>query len=144
MKVVIADDSQLILTRIQEKVGMYKGVEIVGAYKNGTDTLAALKFFKPDLAIVDINMPGLNGLDVLEEIRKEDTSLMFVILTFNSSEFYRRKAVELGVDYFLSKVDDEDKLSQVIEEMLREEKKMKVLIHHKANTFNGHSINGIH
>ena len=125
MRVLLADDSALILERVHEMVSRFDQVEIAGLYKNGTDTLEGLKLLKPDLAIVDINMPGLNGLEVLEEIRKENKVIKFIILTFYSTDHYRHKAIESGADYFFSKVDDFEKVSIVIEEMLLNEEKSK-------------------
>ncbi|MEI8202744.1 MAG: response regulator transcription factor [Bacteroidota bacterium] len=119
MKVVLADDSPLILERVLEMVSRFKLVEISGAYTNGTDTLEGIKTLQPDLAIVDINMPGLNGLEVLQEIRKENKEIKFIILTFYATDLYRKKAMELGADFFFSKVDDFEKVPMVIGEMLK-------------------------
>jgi YesN/AraC family two-component response regulator len=80
MKVLLADDSGLILERLKEMLSMYKQAEIVASLKNGTETLEALRILKPDLAIVDIKMPGLSGLEVLNEIRKEDDTIKFIRL----------------------------------------------------------------
>jgi len=76
---------------------------------------------KPDLAIVDIKMPGLSGLEVLNEIRKEDKTVKFIILTFYPSYYYRQLAIQGGANYFFSKVDDFEKVSLVVEEMLVKE-----------------------
>lgn len=93
---------------------MYKQVEIVGSYNNGTEALEAIKKLKPDLAIIDIKMPGQSGLEILTEIRKEDKLLKFIILTFYSSDHYRKLAIQGGADYFYNKVDDFDQLPMVI------------------------------
>jgi len=116
MRVVIADDSALIRERLQEMLSISGKVELVGSFDNGTDTLDALRNLKPDLAIVDIKMPGLSGLEVLTEIRKEDKTLKFIILTLHSSDYYRQMALEAGADYFFSKVDDFEKVAKVIDE----------------------------
>jgi DNA-binding NarL/FixJ family response regulator len=97
-------------------------VEIVGALRNGTEALEAIRMLKPDLAIVDIKMPGLSGLEVLVEIRKEDTKVKMMILTFYASELYRHSAFEAGADYFFSKVDDFQKIALVVAEMIANEK----------------------
>lgn len=123
MRVVLADDSNLILDRLHEMLSVFKHVEVVGSFKNGIETLDALRFLKPDLAIVDIKMPGLRGLEVLKEIRKEDKILKFIILTFFTLDYYRQIAIKDGVDYFFSKVDDFDKVSMVVKEMIEKEKK---------------------
>jgi len=117
MRVIIADDSNLIRERLQEMISGYKQVEIVGTFKNGTDTLSALRILKPDLAIVDIVMPGLNGLEVLKAIRKENKTMTFIIFTFHSSDYYRQMAIQSKVDHFFNKVDDFDNLKQVVAEM---------------------------
>jgi DNA-binding NarL/FixJ family response regulator len=131
MRVLLADDSKLILERLQEMVKMYDHAEIVASLTNGTDTLNAIKLLKPDLAIVDIKMPGMNGLEVLSEIRKEDKTLKFIILTFYSSDYYRKLAIQSGADYFFSKVDDFEKLTMVVAGMI-----WKEIIENKTNTTN--------
>jgi DNA-binding NarL/FixJ family response regulator len=120
MKVLLADDSVLILERLQEMLSIYTQAEIVGKYMDGNDTLEALRLLKPDLAIVDINIPGLNGLEVIQKIKNEDQSIKFIILTFCSS-YYKKLALQAGADYFFSKVDDFEKVSLVVKEMLKVE-----------------------
>ncbi len=117
MRIILADDSSLILERLQQMIGISKKAQIIGIYNNGTDTLQALKTLKPDVAIVDIKMPGLTGLQVLNEIRKENKSIKFIILTFYSSDHYRNMAFRDGADYYFSKVDDFEKVFQAIEEI---------------------------
>jgi two-component system response regulator DesR len=121
MRVLLADDSGLILERLTEMLNMYKKVEIVGSLKNGTDTLEALRALKPDLAIVDLKMPGLSGLEVIHEIRKEDKAVKIIILTFYSSDYYRKISINAGADYFFNKVDDFDEVSMVVAGMLWKE-----------------------
>jgi DNA-binding NarL/FixJ family response regulator len=118
MRVIIADDSDLIRERLQQMLRQFVEVEIVGTYNNGTQTLEALLLLKPDLAIVDYKMPGLNGLEVLKGIRIEATSIKIIILTFYSSDYYRQLAMQYGADYFFSKADDFEKISLVVEEMM--------------------------
>jgi two-component system response regulator YesN len=121
MRILLADDSSLILERLQEMISNYRQIEVVGALKNGTDVLEALKNLKPDLAIVDIKMPGLSGLEVLKEVRKINKTIIFIILTFYPSDYYRR----LAIDYFFSKVDDFEKIPLVIAELIGKDKNNK-------------------
>ncbi len=119
VRVLLADDSDLILERLQQMLRLNPQVEIAGSFKDGRKTLEALRSLKPDLAIVDIKMPGLSGLEVLHEIRKEDPLLKFMILTFYSSENYRKLAMQYGADYFFSKVDDFEKISLIVNELAK-------------------------
>ena len=122
MRVLLADDSVLILDALHEILYAVDQVVIVASCKNGTDTLEALRKLKPDLAIVDIQMPGLTGLEVLTEIRNEGITTKFIILTFFSSGYYRQLAMEAGADYFFSKADDFGKISGVVEELILNKK----------------------
>ena len=121
MKVLLADDSEFILETLREMLSAFSQVEVVATCHNGTDTLEALRTLKPDLAIVDIKMPGLTGIEVLSEIRKQDKTLKFIILTLFSSGNYRQLAAEAGVDYFFSKADDFEKIPMVVNELLAHE-----------------------
>jgi len=116
MRILLADDSALIIGRLQSMLSNYKHVEIVGIVKNGNDTLQALISLKPDLAIVDIKMPGLSGLQVLQEIRKVNKTVKYLILTLYPTEEYRKAAMQAGADYFFSKADDFEKVALVVEE----------------------------
>ena len=119
MKVLLADDSELILETLQELLSAYKQVKIVASCKNGIETLESLRTLNPDLAIVDIKMPGLNGLEVISEIRKENKAVKLIVLTFHSSDYNRQMSIEAGADFFFSKADDFEKIAVVVEGMLR-------------------------
>ena len=116
MRILLADDSALILERLREMLSSCSQVEIVGSCKNGNEALESLQNLKPDLAIVDLRMPGLSGLQVLTEIRKENKTLQFIILTLHSSDYFRQMALEAGADYFFSKADDFEKVVEVVNE----------------------------
>jgi len=124
MRILLADDSVLILERLQQMLTIFPQVEIVGSLKNGNEALQAIKILKPDLAILDIKMPGLSGLEVLTEIRKVDKTVKFIILTLYSSDFYKQMAIQSGVDYFFSKVDDFEKVTLAVSEMVMKEVKL--------------------
>ena len=120
MKIILADDSDLILERLKEIISAFGRLEVIATVKNGTETLESLRTLKPDIAIVDINMPGLSGLEVLSEIRKENSKIIIIILTFYSSEYYRKLAGIAGADYFFNKADEFDKIPASIENIIRQ------------------------
>jgi DNA-binding NarL/FixJ family response regulator len=122
----------------------YKQVDLIGSYKNGTSALAALKTLKPDLAIVDIQMPGYTGIEVLHEIRIVNQTTKFIILTLYANGFYRTIAMKEGADYFFSKSDEFEKIPIVIEEMLANENKAKQASTKKKKTFRQQNKNNSH
>jgi DNA-binding NarL/FixJ family response regulator len=119
MKVLIADDSDLIRERLQQMLSKTRQVEIVGSYSNGFETIEGIRLLKPDLAIIDIKMPWRTGLEILKEIREDKIDIIIILLTFYSSDFYRKQAIQYGADYFFSKVDDFEKISMVVEKILK-------------------------
>lgn len=121
MRVLLADDSELILERLQQMLGVFEQVDLAGSFTDGIETLNAIRKLKPDLAIIDIRMPWLSGLEVLKEIRKEDKIIKIMLLTFYSSEYYREQAMKFGADYFLSKVDEFEKVLLIVGELLKKE-----------------------
>jgi DNA-binding NarL/FixJ family response regulator len=127
MKVILADDSGLIRERLTEMLNMYKHVEIVGSLDNGTDALDSMRKLKPDLAIIDLKMPGLTGIDVVNQIRKEDKHVKIVILTFYSTEYYKNIAIKSGADFFFNKVDDFEEVSMVVAGMLWKESNVNIV-----------------
>ena len=121
MRVILADDSELILVRLQQMLGIFPQVELLGSYIDGIETLDAMRKQKPDLAIIDIKMPWMSGLDVLKEIRKEDKLMKIILLSFYSSDYYRQLASQLGADYFFSKSDEFENLELKVGEMVLDE-----------------------
>ena len=125
----MADDSELILVRLQQMLSIYPQVEIAGTFTDGIETLNAIRQQKPDLAIIDIRMPWLSGLEVLREIRKEDKTIKIMLLTFYSSEYYREQALKFGADYFFSKVDDFEKVLLTVSEILNNVERNSTVIY---------------
>jgi Response regulator containing a CheY-like receiver domain and an HTH DNA-binding domain len=120
MKVIIADDSRLMRERIREAISIFSGVEIVSETENGLQTLEELKKHNPNLAIIDIRMPDMNGIEVLKKIRELKMKVKVCILTNYPYPQYRKRCFEAGADYFLSKTEDFEDIKIVIADMLRE------------------------
>ncbi len=118
MRVLLADDSILMISRLQEVLSDCKGVEIVGIAENGQIALEKTRQLVPDLLILDLKMPKMSGINVLREIRKEDKKIKIMVLTSFSSEDYGEKTLELGANYFFSKVDDFEKVLPTVQELL--------------------------
>ncbi len=117
MTVLIADDSKYILDRLQDMLNELDEVLLVGAYDNGTEALNAINELKPDLAILDNKMPGMKGIDVIKEVRKGNSMIQFMLLTFYTNAYYKSQALKVGANYFLSKSEDFEKVSDVVKNL---------------------------
>jgi DNA-binding NarL/FixJ family response regulator len=120
MKIVIADDSSLLRDRIKSMLNNMNNVFVVGEAENGVDALQLIREKEPDLAILDIRMPGMNGIEVLKKIRELKMKVKVCILTNYPYPQYRKKCMELGADYFFSKTEDFEDIKDVITDMVRE------------------------
>jgi len=90
MRVVLTDDSALMPERLGGYISLSNDVEIVALFDNGTKGLKDIQYLKPDLAIIDLQMPGLTGLEILTAIRKEEKKVKNIILPFFSSSYYQK------------------------------------------------------
>lgn len=106
--VCLTDDNQELIRLVQEYVKTQEDIEVVGTAKNGQECLEMLKTVTPDVLLLDIIMPHLDGLGVLEEIQtNQDLPKPAVImLTAFGQEDVTKKAVELGASYFVLKPFD--------------------------------------
>jgi len=116
MRIIIADDHPLTLngTKIFLESLKYNVVEIA---QNGTNALNLIKIHKPDLAIIDINMPGLDGLDILKIVKENKLKTKIVLLTMHKEISIYEKAIEYGVDGYILKEFASNELSICIEEI---------------------------
>jgi DNA-binding NarL/FixJ family response regulator len=123
MKVVIADDSVLLRDRIKILLNSSKHISMVYEAETGLEALQLIKDEKPDLVILDIRMPELNGIEVLKKIRELKMKTNICILTNYPYPQYKKKCLEAGADYFLSKTEEFEDIKIVITELANSEKR---------------------
>src|SRR2546423_15276142 len=78
------------------------------------EAIAAIEELKPDFVVLDISLPGGNGMQVLERIKTSNPALRVIMLTNFAFEQYRRRCAELGADYFFDKSNEFDKVLEVL------------------------------
>jgi DNA-binding NarL/FixJ family response regulator len=97
IKLVIADDHPLILDALENLFHMEKDFKLVARCADGEQTLRAVYKYKPDILVLDIRMPGKNGIVVLRELKKEKLQTRIVLLTAELDQSQLAEAVRLGV-----------------------------------------------
>lgn len=113
IKVCIVDDNRELVALLEEYISEQPDMDVIGVAHNGQDCLSMLEQVSPDVLVLDIIMPHLDGLAVLERIKEfqKGTSIPNVImLTAFGQEDVTKKAVELGASYFILKPFDMDNL----------------------------------
>jgi DNA-binding NarL/FixJ family response regulator len=113
-RVVVADDHTLVRQSVLKAVRSEEGVEVVGEAGDGPGTLAAVTEHDPDLLVVDIAMPGMDGLAVAEQLRRERPQLRVVFLSMHDDDGSLQRAVALGAAGFVSKSASIEELQEAV------------------------------
>ena len=114
-KVLIADDESIIRNALISAFDWAEyGMEVVAAGKNGQEAVSLGRTFRPDICLLDIQMPLLNGLELIERINKIDKSIVKIIISGHDEFEYARKAVDLGVYSYILKPIDEDEFARLL------------------------------
>ena len=120
MKVFIADDSAVVRERLIEMLSELPEIEIIGQAEDGLETINSIPKLKPDVVILDIHMPGGNGIEVLRNIKKNEPVPLVIILTNYSYPQYRKKCMDLGADYFFDKSTEFEKVTEVCQQLIQD------------------------
>jgi len=120
MKVLVADDSDLVRQRLVEMLSEMEGLGTILEATNGLEARDMILAEKPDFVVLDIRMPGRNGLDVLRDIKASNPATKIVILTNYPYPQYRNRCVEEGADFFFDKSSEFEKVIEVLEQLVNE------------------------
>ena len=115
--VYIVDDSASIRTRLTDMLGRIAGVCVVGAAATAPQAVVDILALRPDSVLLDLNLQGSNGMQVLRAIHGEAPEIVFVVLTNHSEPQYRRACKSAGAAYFLDKSTEFDRVPHVMAEI---------------------------
>ncbi len=115
IKVVIADDHVLYRAGVKAALGFQKDIKVIGEADNGMHLLAMLKVVQPDVILLDIQMPIMDGIATLPELKRDYPNLRVIMLTMIEDNSIVTKLMELGANSFLTKTSD----SEIIYEAIR-------------------------
>lgn len=149
LRAIIADDEAVILKGLRKLIDWKKmGIEIVGEAGNGREALELIQKQKPDLAVSDIAMPELNGLEMLQRINELGLETKVIFISGYQEFSYAKKAVTYGaVDYILKPIE-QDEMEAAIKKavsLVDEQSSLKLLsLEHDENELSSifHKING--
>ena len=118
LRVVIADDSPLVRERLGQLISTVGDVEVVGQAEDAHAALEAIQRLRPDVVILDIRMPGGDGLQVLERVKAGESPPVVIMLTAFPYPQYRKKSLEAGAEYFFDKTTEFDRITDVLEQLV--------------------------
>jgi DNA-binding NarL/FixJ family response regulator len=119
MKVFIVDDSALVRERVVAMLAELDDVQVVGQAQDVGEATDSIHRLKPDAVILDIRMPGGNGIDVLQHIKRDQPTLKVIMLTNYPYPQYRKKCLEAGADFFFDKSTEFDQITRVFKQWVQ-------------------------
>ncbi len=114
IKVFNADDHPILRKGITDLIIESDGYEWVGSAENGKDALTKIRAIKPDVAVLDIEMPFLSGMEVAKILIEENTDTTIVLLTLFKDESFLDNALKIGVKGYLLKESSEKEILECI------------------------------
>src|SRR6185369_3085310 len=121
MRVLLADDHALVRAGIRALLAGLPDVESVVEAGDGQEALTVLRETKPDLALIDIAMPGLNGLELAARVGREAPGTRLVILSMHGTPAHVAQALQVGVRGYLLKDAAADELPVLLRAVMRDE-----------------------
>ncbi|MDD6202209.1 MAG: response regulator transcription factor [Lachnospiraceae bacterium] len=117
-KVIIADDHILIREGMRQLLEFDGTIEVVGEAGDGFECLKICKEIPADILLLDINMPNMNGIETLKEIRKQKLNLKVLILTVHNEIEYLVQATDIGVEGYILKDSGSAELKKAINSIM--------------------------
>ncbi len=114
IRILIADDFALFREALGEFLGDQPHCTVVGAAVDGRETLSMVARLQPDLVLMDVHMPQLNGLEAMLEIRSGSPAVRVILISFHASEYWRTASIAAGADGFILKDHLHEQLLRMI------------------------------
>lgn len=114
IRVMIADDHSLIREGLRQLLEFDGSIKVVGEASNGEECLIKLEEFNPEVLLLDINMPEKNGIDVLKQMKADQSQIKVLILTVHNELEYLISAVDIGVNGYILKDSESSELKKAI------------------------------
>src|SRR5260370_16126155 len=124
MRVLMADGSRAGGERLGDVVEEVPGAQLVGKASDVPEAILGIQKIEPDAVILDLQMPGGTGLDVLRAIRKDNPSLLVLVCTNYPYSQYRQECLSAGANFFLDKSSEFEKIPAILRELIDKESKI--------------------
>lgn len=121
IKVLIADDHQVVREGLSAILRTKEEIEVVGEVKDGAEAVEQARRLKPDVILMDISMPGMNGVEATRQIKREQPEVGVVVLTMYDEEEHIYDLVKAGATGYLLKDSDSSQIVKAIKTVARGE-----------------------
>ena len=114
IRVLIADDHPLVLQGIKTVLNQENDIEVVGEMYDGRDIIASVEACRPDIALIDIMMPHVNGLEAVRQLRDKNKQVKVMLLTMHDNPEFLGRSIELEVNGYVLKDSPPDEIVKAV------------------------------
>lgn len=118
IEIILADDHRLVRTGLKRLIDDVDGFSVIADADNGYDAIIHVKELNPDVAILDINMPGLDGIKTTEILRRDYPDLKIIIISMHSDELFPQRLLKAGANAYLTKDSGIQEITHAINEVM--------------------------
>lgn len=118
MTILIADDYAPIRKSLRRMLESLSGVTAIVEAADGYEAVAYIRNLRPDVVILDIQMPGKTGLEILQDAALKLSNSTIIVLTNYTDNGHREQSQKLGADYFFDKSTEFEKIVDVVEQLV--------------------------
>ncbi|HAG70240.1 MAG TPA: DNA-binding response regulator [Lachnospiraceae bacterium] len=140
-KIMLADDEGIVIDSLKFIIDRnFEGLCEIESAKTGRSVIELAESFKPDIAFMDIQMPGINGIEAMKEIKRFNSNIIFIVMSAYDKFDYAKEAIGLGVMEYLNKPFTREMIVKVLERAMdrisreREKRSRELLIREKIET----------
>lgn len=121
IKILIADDHAVFRTGVKTSLAQFRDIEVIGEAENGKQLLNLLRFLHPDVILLDIQMPVMDGIATLPEVKKMSPEAKVIMLSMNDDTGMISKLMEIGANSYLTKNSDSETIYEAIKTVYTKE-----------------------
>ena len=118
-KIMLADDEGIVIDALKFIIEKEFGDSCMVEYaKTGRSVIELAENFRPDIAIMDIQMPGINGIEAMKEIRQSNPNMIFIVMSAYDKFDYAKEAIRLGVLEYITKPMERNRIVAVLKQAM--------------------------
>lgn len=117
IKIIMADDHQIVLDGLKLLLTSEEDIEVIATAENGKEVMKLLENTTADIAVLDVEMPELNGVETAERIRQQHPDTKVLILTMHNDQAFIRSLIEIGVSGYILKNKGKEELVEAIHDI---------------------------
>ncbi len=110
IRILIVDDHPIVRQGLIDLLGRQEDFKVTGEAENAQDALELLRSKEFDVAILDLSLPGLSGIELIRQVRNEYEELPIIVLSMHEEQFYAERALRAGARAYVMKLESSDKV----------------------------------